>query len=105
MSEPQRQLKFHSVLLAGEESNLLHEDGSSNVFTYPGKQPPGAKASQQRNITDLPLFKCSRKVEPSETKSLSCFKRCSRSVFPLDVLSAHDLNSALNFGDFSAAQI
>lgn len=50
VSEPQRQLKFHSVLLAGKESNLLHEDGSSNVLTYPGKQPPGAKASQQRKL-------------------------------------------------------
>lgn len=110
MSEPQRQLKFRSVFLAEKESNLLHEDSSWNVLTYPGKQAPGTKsqaaAAAAANVEDLSLFECGRKVKPSQQRRSDASKKGSRSVFPsLDVLSVHCLNSAFNFWDFSCSSV
>lgn len=106
MTEPQKQLKFRSVFLAEKESNLLREDSSWNVLTYPGKQAPGTESQAAANVKDLSLFECGRKVKTIAAASLWRFKKSSGSVFPsLDVLSVHYLNSAFNFWDFSCSSV
>lgn len=86
MSEPQRQLKFRSVFLTEKESNLLHEDSSWNVLTYPGKQAPGTKSQAAANVKDLSLFECGRKVENHRCRrgvALTLQKGARDPFFPL----------------------
>lgn len=101
MSEPQRQLKFRSVLLAEKESNLLHEDSSwmSSLIRENKLLARKPVSSERSRFVFVWMWQEGRTIT---AVSLCCFKKC----FPsLDVLSVHYLNSAFNFWDFLCSSV